>query len=83
MTRDKCPAAVEVLLGHYADEGELIECDLDAGHDDPRRAIGSLEVLPYHRAELDEVAYNGVQAPGTAGTPVRIVITWLTPPDPT
>ena len=79
MTRPTCDAAVEVLLGHGADEGALITCDLDAGHDDPRRAIGSLPVLPHHRAEWDEGTFAGVQAPDSGVTTVRIVVTWLTP----
>lgn len=79
MTREKCPAAVEVALGSYCEEGDLITCDLDKGHDDPNNAIGSRPVLPHHRAEWDEPTFAGVQAPDSGVATVHIVITWLTP----
>lgn len=83
MSREKCDAAVEVLIGHYCEEGERLECGLDKGHDNPDNAIGSRPVVPFHKYEEADTYPDANDPDARIGqgrrVKGRLVITWETP----
>lgn len=76
--RARCEATVRVCLGERCEDDELVRCELDAGHDDPRNEIGSRPVVPFHRWEDPEL----VLLPGGLTRPtdrqLTITVTWRT-----